>query len=479
MKRITVLFCLMLFVISVLRAQNADNKWAIGFDYGTLQYKGDLGDQIFDWNDWKNGYYFSLHRYLNPSFEGVLNLNYNLIEESGPLMTEANRFYGKMFTGELNLRYKFNNGFFLKENSLFQPFIAVGAGYMGGKSSGISYDLGTVPYNEHVGSLDFYYGIGTKIKISDRVSWQVELGEVRITKDDFDEATTLRNGNDFFRRIKTGIVITLGKTKDSDNDGISDKKDQCPGTPVGVKVDGNGCPIDSDGDGVADYLDDCPTIAGVAALKGCPDKDGDGIADKDDDCPDVAGIKEFKGCPDSDADGVADKSDKCPGTPKGWKVDENGCPIDTDGDGIVDEEDACPTVAGVPEEKGCPAKENKKPVQVEEKIEPVYFASDKSYLTTYSKNKLNKLISLLKDNSDYMIEIYGYTDNTADDAHNMQLSQQRIDSVVEYLTLKGIASSRVIKVKAYGESMPAATNDTPEGKQKNRRVEFRIVENGK
>jgi outer membrane protein OmpA-like peptidoglycan-associated protein len=93
-------------------------------------------------------------------------------------------------------------------------------------------------------------------------------------------------------------------------------------------------PVDSDGDGVPDYLDKCPdTPKGVKV-----DKDG---------------------CPvDSDGDGVPDYLDKCPGTPAGVKVDKDGCPLDSDGDGVPDYLDKCPgTPAGVKVDKdGCPAK---------------------------------------------------------------------------------------------------------------------------
>ncbi|MDX9882551.1 MAG: OmpA family protein [Prolixibacteraceae bacterium] len=477
MKR-TVLFFVFFISTFSLFAQNADNKWALGVEYGTLQYKGDLGDQIFDMNDWRDGFYFSLMRYLNPSFDGVLNLNYNYIDESGPILTERNRFLGRFFTGELNLRYKLNNGYIFKENARIQPFAAAGFGYMGGHSEGISLDKGSTPYDKNVGALDFYFGLGTKVRITDKISWTIEYGQVNTTKDNFDEATGLLDGNDLYRRMKTGLVITLGKAKDSDGDGVADRKDECPETPVGVQVDEKGCPVDTDGDGIADYQDDCPTVPGVPALKGCPDKDGDGIADKDDECPDVAGIPALKGCPDTDGDGVADKNDKCPGTPKGWKVDKDGCPIDTDGDGIVDAEDACPTVAGVPEEKGCPKKEKEAervPAQTDQKIEPVYFVVDQSYITDYSKKKLDHIVNILKGNPEFLLDVYGHTDDTADEDYNMKLSQRRIDSVIAYLTSKGINGSRIHQTKAFGESKPADTNATTEGRQMNRRVEFMIM----
>lgn len=168
--------------------------------------------------------------------------------------------------------------------------------------------------------------------------------------------------------IAFGGSIGLGKGKDSDNDGVSDRKDLCPDTPVGVKVDKNGCPIDSDGDGVADYLDKCPDTPAEAIGKvdanGCPlDSDRDGVADYLDQCPDspvaAKGFVDEKGCPiDTDKDGVFDYADKCPSTPEGVTVDANGCPVDTDGDGVADYLDKCPDTPaeakGMVDANGCP-----------------------------------------------------------------------------------------------------------------------------
>src|SRR3990172_5956932 len=105
-----------------------------------------------------------------------------------------------------------------------------------------------------------------------------------------------------------GLSYYIGRDKDTDGDGVSDSKDMCPGTPMGVIVDEFGCPIDSDNDGVADYLDKCPNTP--------------------------AGVKvDLNGCPlDSDNDGVADYLDKCPNTPAGVSVDSDGCPLDSDND---------------------------------------------------------------------------------------------------------------------------------------------------
>ena len=121
---------------------------------------------------------------------------------------------------------------------------------------------------------------------------------------------------------------------------------------------------DSDHDGVVDKLDKCPeTPKGVKVDKnGCPiDSDGDGVPDYLDKCPNTPkGTKvDKKGCPlplDSDGDGIADDLDKCPNTPKGVKVDKNGCPIDSDDDGVPDYLDKCSnTPASVKVDSvGCP-----------------------------------------------------------------------------------------------------------------------------
>lgn len=151
--------------------------------------------------------------------------------------------------------------------------------------------------------------------------------------------------------LSAGFTIAIGTRRDSDGDGISDRFDRCPYTPLGVQVNRFGCPIDSDGDGVPDYLDKCPNTPaaaiGLVRPDGCPiDSDGDGVPDYLDKCQGTqvgakGHVDEF-GCPiDSDGDGIPDFLDFCPNTPEGIEVDSNGCPIDSDGDGVPDFLDLC------------------------------------------------------------------------------------------------------------------------------------------
>lgn len=168
--------------------------------------------------------------------------------------------------------------------------------------------------------------------------------------------------------LAVGINLVFGNRKDSDHDGVVDKKDKCPETPFSVIVDKKGCPVDTDGDGVPDYLDKCPKTPkeayGRIDQNGCPaDNDSDGVADYKDKCPDtpkdaIAYVDTLGCTPDKDKDGVADYKDKCPDTPAGIKVDTLGCPLDSDTDGIADNLDKCPgtpaAARGFVDSNGCP-----------------------------------------------------------------------------------------------------------------------------
>lgn len=101
----------------------------------------------------------------------------------------------------------------------------------------------------------------------------------------------------------------------------------------------------------------------------------------------------------------------------------------------------------------------------------ILFATNKADLTTASKNELNKLIDIMKQNSDVSIDVQGYTDSTGNDAINNPLSVSRAQSVANYLTANGVQYSQLKKVNGYGSSNPVADNSTVAGRQKNRRVE--------
>jgi outer membrane protein OmpA-like peptidoglycan-associated protein len=112
------------------------------------------------------------------------------------------------------------------------------------------------------------------------------------------------------------------------------------------------------------------------------------------------------------------------------------------------------------------------------KEDAVRFETNKSVLTIQAKANLDKLISVFNSYADTNIEIFGYTDNTGKPEYNLTLSQKRAASVMDYLVSKGLKASR-FKTSGLGIVDPIATNDTPEGRSQNRRVEFAITANDK
>jgi len=108
------------------------------------------------------------------------------------------------------------------------------------------------------------------------------------------------------------------------------------------------------------------------------------------------------------------------------------------------------------------------------RLNNIFFATGKSTLSSESFPELNRIAISMTENKTLAIELGGHTDNTGSAEFNIKLSQDRADSVREYLIGKGIEPDRVAS-KGYGETVPVAKNDTPEGQQQNRRVEFKIL----
>ncbi|MFN8415196.1 MAG: OmpA family protein [Cytophagaceae bacterium] len=280
------------------------------------------------------------------------------------------------------------------------------------------------------------------------------------------------------KKAKKDAYTPVYHDRDSDGDGVPDSRDQCIHTPKGEPVTPFGCPYDVDFDGVFDYQDSCKNEPGPKENHGCPwgDKDGDGILDNVDACPDVFGLKEFKGCPDSDGDGIPDNLDKCPKQP--GVAQYEGCPapfLDKDGDGVNDYEDLCPDTPGSKANRGCPELKPEEKAAIQKAFENLLFETGKDVIMSSSYHSLDELAKVLINNPKYKLYLEGHTDNVGDDDANLDLSKRRAASVKRYLVSKGIDSSR-ITTDGFGETKPKATNDTPEGRKLNRRVEMLIIQ---
>jgi outer membrane protein OmpA-like peptidoglycan-associated protein len=292
---------------------------------------------------------------------------------------------------------------------------------------------------------------------------------------------------------------------DNDKDGLKDPVDACPNDPEDFDnfEDQDGCPDwDNDKDGIQDPNDRCPNnpedLDQWEDQDGCPDPDNDkdGIPDVSDACPNapesVNGFQDQDGCPDekpfvdTDGDGYEDERDRCPFEPEDFDrfQDEDGCPEpDNDGDGILDVVDQCPmepeTKNNYLDEDGCPDTGPSRVIVQKEKIvitEKVFFEYNKAIIQPISFELLTEVAGVINDHPRITrIQVEGHTDSDGSDTYNQKLSQARAQAVVDYLIGAGVDSARLV-AKGFGESLPIDTNNTADGKAKNRRVEFTILE---
>lgn len=287
-----------------------------------------------------------------------------------------------------------------------------------------------------------------------------------------------------------------GCPPDMDRDGIIDPVDACINVfglpnPIPTK---HGCPPDMDNDGIFDPQDACVNVFGMPnqnpARNGCPpDQDGDGVLDPQDACVDVSGVAHAdpkkNGCPpDMDNDGIVDAQDACRDIPGIKTADPatNGCPGDTDGDSIRDDKDACPHEKGPtdadPKQNGCP-----KSVRVTESevviLQQVQFDLGTTTIKKTSDPLLDEVAGALKDHPEFVkIEIQGHTDDRGGKKLNERLSEERAKAVMQALIKRGLEADR-LTAKGYGQDKPIGDNKTTDGRAKNRRVQFVILEKRK
>ncbi|MBL7891942.1 MAG: OmpA family protein, partial [Bacteroidia bacterium] len=129
----------------------------------------------------------------------------------------------------------------------------------------------------------------------------------------------------------------------------------------------------------------------------------------------------------------------------------------------------------------------KKPIKVDMETKPIsegqtyplnniYYETNSAELKKESMIVIEEFVEFLNANPTIKIEIQGHTDNIGDDKSNMALSSDRAFTVLEALQQLGVSKDRLVGFKGFGKNQPIATNDTEEGRSKNRRTEFVIVE---
>ncbi len=361
----------------------------------------------------------------------------------------------------------------------------------------------------------FPLGIGIEIALSDQVLADISLGGA------FSSTTALNNyddGNntmDAYYNLGVGLTFTGEScSSDKDNDGLGKCEEEKLGTSLrNPDTDGDGL---TDGEEVRVYktnplladtdLDGLSDFDEVKKYKTDPlkaDTDGDGLNDGEE----VLKYKTDPLNPDTDNDGLKDGEEVIKYQTDPTKADTDGDGLndgaevltystnplnkDTDGDELSDYDEVMtyksnPLVKdtdggtindGVEVKRGTdpldPADDVVK-IGVPVILDGITFATGKSEITPQSENTLRKALKTLQTYPDISVEISGHTDNVGSDASNQKLSERRANAVKDWLVREGINSDRITAV-GYGESQPTATNDTPEGRQKNRRIEFKRI----
>ncbi len=412
MKKLSILFTLILLLFSSDSfAQNTLKKWYISGGVHAVNHPAarGFGEGLFEGDNWSFVpplSQISVARTLNRSF--AVDLQASVGEIDNKRLMIDNEY---MVLIGMGLRYRFANGYILKETSWFDPYLRFGANYH------------RMPYR----GLEFapaQYDLDGNM-ISGIVDNDGDILENGAIVEDDHFALSGGLGMNFWIWPKIGLNIEA----------------QYVAVPA-VK---------------SDYIDFFQAKAGIAFRFGKNDRDKDGIPDEEDECPDVPGLKEYNGCPDTDGDKIEDRLDECPlePCPNGESTDEydcvNGCKVPKE---KVEEEPVEPI------DPVDPVKEIS--------FEDVLFEFDSFALTADGGAKVKEAAALIK-NQDGNYFVDGFADSTGAEAYNLKLSQNRAQTVKDALVKEGVESNR-LEVRAFGEQYPKCTNDTPEGRACNRRV---------
>jgi outer membrane protein OmpA-like peptidoglycan-associated protein len=349
-------------------------------------------------------------------------------------------------------------------------------------------------------------GLGVQARLSDEILFEVSGGYnhsfsdklERLQEGDLNPSTgsaITSNSKDAYWSFLIGLTAQSNTKADADGDGLTNKEERELGTdPKKADSDGDGLSdgdevnrfktsplkVDSDGDGLGDgeevnkrstdpnksdsdgdRLTDGDEVGKYKSDPLKSDTDGDGLADGDE----ITNYTSDALKPDTDGDGLNDGDEVA-------RYKSNPLKTDTDGGSIADGTEVSNGTNPVDPSDDVPKKEELK-VEVGQAIvlDGIVFASGSAEINPASEGILEKAYNTLALNPEIEVEIQGHTDNSGRKAANVKLSQRRADAVKAYLVAKGIDGAR-IKTRGFGPEKPLTPNTTPEGKQRNRRIEF-------
>ncbi|MBC7777088.1 MAG: hypothetical protein H7246_16770, partial [Phycisphaerae bacterium] len=356
----TAILYLSLFFIQCLAQAQTPHPWEAGGGIGVGAYNGDLHQtqSSLGFLETKLSVSAHLRRNLSNHFAARLGLLYTKLSgHDHQFPTRAFAFTSPLLQGSLQGEiYPFGlykpskraNEQLSKTRRRAAPFVALGVGlvYISPKNDwnkannygGISLDrIHADLIAAKKSAVTIPMGAGIRFRANNQFTLGLE-GFLQYALSDYLDGVSIAGNpakNDWFYTAQVTMSYSFGEPRKphrSRGDSPSNPEDKI-------------ATADSDDDGVTDDKDDCLDLQGPRSLLGCPDADRDGIPDKNDLCPNDDGLPALSGCPDRDADGIADKDDNCPDE-KGVLAYRGCPPVDRDKDSVADAEDLCPDMSG-------------------------------------------------------------------------------------------------------------------------------------
>jgi OmpA-OmpF porin, OOP family len=421
------------------------NTWSFGLHAGVLAPFSPFGGKN-DFSKWKPalGYGGYIKAQFSHTFgiqadflRGTLKANNDKLWAGAPPVSPYKSFETDIhWATSLSLVATLGNINWSQLHTSIQPYVSVGGGAINYNPTLVTSGGTTVDFKPS-GSITKVYmpiGLGIKANLSRSINLDIGYTMGLVESDDLDGYYREPYISDKFSYGHIGLEFSLGKPN----------KAQLVRHNPPAQLAGNMKEAD---DALKASLDasEARYNARLAALNGLQDE-----------------LNRMK--TDTDGDGVSDYFDKCPGTPRNVKVDGAGCPLPevTVKKDTVYKVETNTTYVITPEDRQI----------VTDAIRNLEFDFGKSTIRSRSLPYLNKVAELLTKKG-ISLKLAGHTDNVGSDAANMTLSRNRAESVKKYLVSQG-ASSYKIEATGFGESQPASSNKTADGRQKNRRVEFTI-----
>lgn len=340
------------------------------------------------------------------------------------------------------------------ESDWWNPYLYAGFGLLNYRVTARPADVSPNPVDESGATGVIPTGIGAEIRLPGHISLDLS-GGVNYSLTDNLNYYKVGDPNDAY--YTAGLALIFGgsdENADDDHDGLTNKEEKQLGTDPKIR--------DTDGDGLTDGEEFYSNH--TDPLK--QDTDGDGLKD---------GVEVMRTGTnptnvDTDGDGLSDGDEVLKYTTDPLKAD-------TDGGSVNDKVEVARGTNPLDPADDVPKKEEVKKEEV--KVEPgksivlegIVFELNKADILPESETILTQAYNTLEQNPEVTVEIRGYTDNSGTRKRNMKLSQARADAVRDFLVKRGIKQER-ITAKGYGPDSPVASNDTDEGRRKNRRVGF-------